>query len=309
MAVEPLLDTAFLRLLDRLSIIIRRAMAGDMQGERRSPHHGSSVEFADFRPYTPGDDFRRIDWNLYARIERIFVKLFVAEEELTFRFLVDSSRSMDWGEPNKLQTARQLAGAFGYLALNGLDRVGAVAFGGGEEKPSYHTMTPVRGKRGVWPFFSFLQNISAAGGEGNGLFAACTRIAHTTRTPGPLFLCSDLFDPQWKESLQMLTATSRSAFDVVLIHILAPQEISPQIEGDARLIDSEGGRTVEITAGTNAISLYRERLAAWRQEVESFCHRRGITYLFVNTATPIEDIVLSYVRHGGQREGYREYTE
>src|SRR5689334_23905240 len=114
---QPLFDSSFLRKLDRLSLQTRRAMAGDMQGERRSPRRGTSVEFADFRPYTPGDDIRQIDWNLYARMERFFLKLFVAEEELTIHILIDNTASMDWGNPNKLLYAKRTSGAFGYIAL------------------------------------------------------------------------------------------------------------------------------------------------------------------------------------------------
>lgn len=115
---EPLFDSAFLRKLDQLSLLTRRAMTGDMQGERRSPRRGSSVEFADFRPYTTGDDFRQIDWNLYARMDRFFLKLFVAEEELTIHLLLDSSTSMDWGVPNKFDYARRLGGALSYISLS-----------------------------------------------------------------------------------------------------------------------------------------------------------------------------------------------
>ena len=114
---EPLFDEAFLRRLERLAVLSRRAMAGQMQGERRSPKRGQSVEFADFRPYAPGDDFRRIDWNAYARLERFFLKLFVEEQDLTVHLLVDTSPSMDWGEPNKLRFALRAAGALGYVAL------------------------------------------------------------------------------------------------------------------------------------------------------------------------------------------------
>jgi len=120
---QPLFDSAFLRKLDRLALLTKRAMAGDMQGERRSPRRGSSVEFADFRPYVAGDDIRQIDWNLYARMDRFYLKLMVAEEELTIHLLVDNTASMDWGEPNKLAYARRAAGAFGYIALSSLDRV------------------------------------------------------------------------------------------------------------------------------------------------------------------------------------------
>ena len=115
LSFHPLFDEAFLYKLERLSILSRRAMAGQLQGERRSPKRGQSVEFADFRPYTPGDDFRRIDWNAYARLERFFLKLFVEEEDLTVHLLVDTSRSMDWGQPNKLWYAVRAAGALGYI--------------------------------------------------------------------------------------------------------------------------------------------------------------------------------------------------
>jgi uncharacterized protein (DUF58 family) len=160
---EPLFDTAFLRKLDRLSLLTRQAMSGEMQGERRSPRRGASVEFADFRPYTPGDDIRQIDWNLYARMERFFLKLFVAEEELTIHMLIDNSRSMDWGEPNKLHYARQAAGAFGYITLSSLDRVTVTAFGAGTEGGAWQ-LPGVRGKRGALPLFSFLQKLSPSSG-------------------------------------------------------------------------------------------------------------------------------------------------
>src|SRR5215211_520294 len=148
----PLFDEAFLRQLDRLALIARRPVAGEMQGERRSPKRGPSVEFADYKPYVSGDDFRQIDWNLYARAERFFLKLFVAEEELTLHLLLDTSRSMDWGDPNKLRYAKRVIGAVGYIALTNLDRITLTAFGQEREL----TMPTQRSKRGVVPLFSFL---------------------------------------------------------------------------------------------------------------------------------------------------------
>jgi uncharacterized protein (DUF58 family) len=111
-----LFDEAFLRKLERIAILSKRAAAGQLQGERRSSKRGQSVEFADFRPYSSGDDFRRIDWNAYARLERFFIKLFIEEEDLTVHLLVDTSKSMDWGNPNKLEYAIRSAGALGYIA-------------------------------------------------------------------------------------------------------------------------------------------------------------------------------------------------
>ncbi len=317
MAREPLFDSAFLRKLDRLALLTRRTLAGDMQGDRRSPRRGSSVEFADFRPYTHGDDIRQIDWNLYARLERFFLKLFVAEEELTVHLLVDTSASMDWGNPNKLDYARRLAGAFGYIALSGLDRVKVTALGAGRAHPSptpqdsaeeqvapppttdsapngLQTMPAVRGRRGAVPLFTFLQQLAPGGASD--LYTTCHRYVQMNRNAGPLLLCSDLFDPRWKEALKALTSRP---FEVVVLHTLAPQERDPQIDGDFRLVDSEGGPAVEITADLDLLRRYRQNLERWQQEIETFCRGRGMSYLPVDTAVPLEEFIFTHARQRG----------
>ncbi len=286
--VAPLFDAAFIRKLDRLSLLTRRAMPGDMQGERRSPRRGSSVEFADSRPYAPGDDIRQIDWNLYARMERFYLKLFVAEEELTIHLLVDTSSSMDWGEPNKLLYARRAAGAFGYIALSGLDRVTVQAVGG----PTA-SLPLVRGKRGALPLFDFLQRMPSGGGS---LVETCRRYMRSARNVGPLLLCSDLLDANWKEALRTLASRP---FEITLLHTLAPQEITPDLDGDFRLIDAESGEPVEITADLETLRQYQNNLREWREEIEAFCSGRGINYVFVDTSVPIEDILLSTLRRRG----------
>jgi uncharacterized protein (DUF58 family) len=287
---EPLFESGFLRKLDRLALLTRRTMIGDIQGERRSPRRGSSVEFADFRPYVAGDDIRQIDWNLYARMERFFLKMFVAEEELTVHMLIDSSASMDFGAPNKLHYARQVAGAFGYTALSSLDRVTVTAFGAGNGRQ----MQGVRGKRGAIPFFQFLQSL-AAGQQGD-LAAACRTYARTTRQPGPLLLCSDLLDPNWEEALRVLGSRP---FEVTLVHLLAPQEIDPQLAGDFRLVDSEGGPAIEISADLDLMRRYKANLEHWCGEVENFCNGRGMNYIFADTSVPIEEFVLKQMRRRG----------
>jgi uncharacterized protein (DUF58 family) len=287
---QPLFDSAFLRKLDRLALLTRRAMAGDMQGDRRSPRRGSSVEFADFRPYTSGDDIRQIDWNLYARMERFFLKLFVAEEELTIHLLVDNTASMEWGEPNKLLYARQAAGAFGYIALSSLDRVTVTAFADG----AMRQLPGVRGKRGALPLFDFLQKLPP--GAGGSLLATCRRYVQTARNAGPLLLCSDLMDANWRDALRAL---SSRPFEITILHILAPQEVRPALDGDFRLLDAEGGEAVEITADLDTLRRYEESLRAWREEIESFCSGHGINYIFANTGVPIEEFVLSNLRRRG----------
>lgn len=287
---QPLLDSTFLRKLDRLALLTRRAMAGDIQGERRSTRRGSSVEFADFRPYTSGDDIRQIDWNLYARMERFFLKLFVAEEELTVHLLVDNTASMDWGQPNKLLYAKRAAAAFGYLALTSLDRVTVTTFadGGARQLPG------VRGKQGALPLFRFLQQLPT--GRSGDLVTTCRRYAQTARNAGPLLLCSDLMDHGWEEALRALTSRP---FEVTVLHILAPQELRPDVDGDFRLVDAEGGVPVEITADVDMLRQYERNLQAWRSEIELFCRGREMNYIFVDTSVPIEEFVLSNLRRRG----------
>ncbi len=284
-----LLEPRFLRMLDRLVLVTGRAMAGDIQGERRSPKRGASVEFADYRPYTPGDDFRQIDWKLYGRMERIFLKLFVAEEELTVHLLVDTSASMDWGEPNKLDYARQAAAAFGYVALSGLDRVTVSAMGASGSK-----LRGVRGKRGAIPLLEFLGKLPSGGAARLG--ETCHRYAQAHTAGGPLLLCSDLMDPNWQAALKALTTRP---FEVTILHTLAPQELRPELEGDFRLLDVEGGEPIEISADAELLHRYDDGLRAWQEEIEQFCHGRGMNYIPVDTAVPIEDLILSTMRQRG----------
>ena len=285
---EALLDPAFLRKLDRLALVLRKAMPGAIQGERRSPRRGASVEFADFRPYTTGDDIRQIDWNLYARMEKFFLKLFVAEEELNIHLLIDASPSMNWGEPNKLQYARKIAAAFGYVALSNLDRVVVHAFGANQQLPS------VRGKRGAIALFQFLQRIPVS--EKLSLAQACQRYAQRATSPGPLLLCSDLFDPDWEAALTNLAARS---FEITLMQVLAPEEIDPQIDGDFRLIDSESGLPIEISADPDVRRRYRESFLAWQEKIEHFCSGRGITFIRADSSVEIEEFFLSQMRRRG----------
>jgi uncharacterized protein (DUF58 family) len=285
-----LFDAAFLAKLDRLALITKRAVPGELQGERRSPKRGASVEFADFKQYVAGDDFRQIDWNLYARMERFYLKLFVAEEELTVHLLVDTSRSMDWGDPNKLLYAKRAAGAMGYIALSNLDRITLTAFG----QPRDTRMPPQRSKRGVVPLFNFLTELQPGGAT---RFAeVCRRYAQTATNPGPLLLCSDLMDEEWQAGLQALLARR---FEITVLHTLAPQEVNPQLEGDVRLVDAEGGAPVDLTADLDLIQRYQRNLESWRDEIGEYCNARGISYVPIETSYPIEDLLLNLLRRRG----------
>jgi uncharacterized protein (DUF58 family) len=287
----PLFDEAFLRKLERLAVMSRRAVTGQMQGERRSSKRGQSVEFADFRPYSMGDDFRRIDWNAYARLERFFIKLFVEEEDLTVHILVDASKSMDWGEPNKLDYAVRTAGALGYIAMVGLDRVTVKALSSSSNGAYYR---PTRGKHNAFGLFSFLQTISANGSAH--LAPRLRTYAATALTQGPLLLLSDLMDDGWADGLRALAGRG---FEVSVIHILSPDELEPEISGDLKLLDSESRSEVEITAEYDLIERYKAGLADWQAEIHQFCAARGINYAPVSTSLPFEELIFAWLRRQG----------
>lgn len=283
---RALLDERFLRRLDRLLLVSRRLRAGQMQGERRSPKRGQSVEFADYRQYSRGDDFRLVDWNVYARLETLFLKLFVEEEDLTVHLLVDRSLSMDWGRPNKLEVARRLAAAVGYVALAGLDRVTVGTIGG-----SATHFPPRRGKQQAHALFDFLASITAEGTTDLG--ERLTRYARTQRRPGPLLLISDLFDPTWEAGVRALLS---GGFDLTVLHLLAPDELEPPLHGDLLLRDIEGGGTLEVTVDGTLLARYQENLTAWRGELRQWLGARGVPYVPIPSDLPVEEIVLSLLR-------------
>jgi uncharacterized protein (DUF58 family) len=285
----------FLLRLERISLAAHKAVAGQTQGERRSPRRGQSVEFADFRPYTTGDDIRRIDWNAYARLEKFFIKLFVEEEDLTVHFIIDASRSMSWGQPQKLDYAIRTAGALGYIALCGLDRITALTIGVGRDG----IFMPHRGKRQALSYFDYLQNCARLAD------AATTKpdparslraYAGQVKRPGPLLVISDLMDDGWLDGLRDLTT---HGFEVSLIHILAPEEADPQLEGDLKLLDAEGGAAVEITADYDLLARYRQNLVAWQTELKDFSQRRGIHYVPLVTTLPLEQLLFTWMRQRG----------
>jgi uncharacterized protein (DUF58 family) len=283
----PLFDEAFLRRLEQLELASRRLTAGRMKGERRSVRRGQSVEFADYRTYAAGDDLRQLDWNAYARLERLFVKLFVEEEDVTVHVLVDASRSMDYGEPNKLDAARRAAAALAYLGLASMDRVSVAFVGDGTASP----MRPLRGKRRAAELFAFL---SAPRTERlTGLASAARAYASRMRGSGPLILVSDLMDPGYLDALRDLAGT-RSQLSV--LHLLAPDELEPEVPPDARLVDRETGQSVEVSGDDDLVDRYRGRLEEWSEEIASFVARRGGAYVRVPSDIDLADLLFDVLR-------------
>jgi uncharacterized protein (DUF58 family) len=290
MTVEPraqLFDEAFLRRLEQLELASRRLTAGRMKGERRSVRRGQSVEFADYRNYSTGDDLRQLDWNVYARLERLFVKLFVEEEDVTVHLLVDASRSMDFGEPNKLDFARRAAAALGYMGLAGMDRVSAAFLGDGHAT----SLRPMRGKRRAFELFDFLA--APRPERHTGLAAAAREYAGRLRGIGPLVLISDLMDPGYLDALRDLAGTR---CQLSVLHVLAPEELDPVVPPDARLVDQETDAGIEVTGDDDLVDRYRARLADWQAEIAQFVGRRGGAFVAVSSDLDIADLLFDVLR-------------
>jgi len=291
-----ILDPAFLPKLERLSFIARRVRAGQVQGERRSSRRGVSTEFADYRDYARGDDLRRVDWNIYARLERPYVKLFEEEEDLAVHLLLDASASMDWGDKasgeNKWLYARRLAAALGHIALTGGDRLTVTALHGPGLQAQFG---PVRGRGHALRLFAWLEDLQATGTTD--LDGALRSYALAGGRAGLAVLASDLFSPTGYTA--GLTALAARGHEVVLMHILAPEETEPPLAGDMRLVDVETGEAQEVTIDSGVQSLYRRRLAAWQEEIRSACQTRSAHYVTLATHTPLEQAVLTHLRRSG----------
>lgn len=287
--MAPLLEPALLRRLEALALQVRRAVSGQMGGERRSNRRGQSVEFADYRNYTPGDDFRLIDWNAYARLDRFMLRLFVAEEELPLSLFVDLSGSMDWGKPNKADTARQLAGAIAYVALAALDRVRLTVFAEGETSGG----APSRGRRAAATLFSRLQSFPAGGVTNyEKLVWPIGR-----QRPGMTVLITDGLGESPLDPA--LTALQRAHQEGAVLQLLAPQEITPDWSGDARLRDAETGVEREFTATPLTQGSYVKALAERTDEIERAAHRRGLRFARLSTSEPIDEMVQITLRRIG----------
>lgn len=288
---QPLLEPQLLAQLERLELVSRKIFRGRMKGERRSKRRGQSVEFADFRNYVPGDDTRFIDWNLYARLDRLFLKLFLEEEDLHFYALIDTSMSMDFGEPTKLHFAKQLAASLGFIGLCRADRVKIEALGAATRKPA-----PVlRGRQSLWRMLEYLNGLEA--GDNVSLVEGIKQFCLRNSGQGILVLITDLLDKSGYEAgLRYLLAQD---FDVYVIQVLSPEELDPDLKGDLRLVDCEDADFAEITVSRPLLERYRRTLAAFLDGAREFCTRRGMNYVMASTETPVEQLVANYLRKRG----------
>lgn len=288
---NELLDPEFLTRIERLEIISRKIFAGKMRGERRSKRRGESVEFADYRNYVVGDDLRFLDWNIYARLDRLFLKLFLEEEDLHVSILIDTSKSMAWGKPEKLLYAKRIAAALAYIGLSNFDRVSLYAYADGIERE----LMGMRGKRNMAKVMEFL---TAAKGDGiSNLAAACKHYAVRHPQPGVLLVLSDFFEKGgFDQGLRYLLGRN---FDLYCVQILSPDEVNPPLVGDLRLRDVEDDDIAEVTVSQALLNRYKQTLRAYCESLREYCTRRGVSYLFTTTEVGFDQMVLSYLRQRG----------
>ncbi|MCP5152966.1 MAG: DUF58 domain-containing protein [Ectothiorhodospiraceae bacterium] len=290
-AAEALVfDTEFLRKLERIEIVARKIFRGQLRGEHTTMRRGRGLELADFRSYQPGDDLRYVDWNIFSRLDRLFLKLYVSEEDVTLNLLVDASASMRFGTPSKFDQARRMAAAIAYVGLCNLDRVSVSVFADGLGLG----MPGLRTKHAMTKILRFLESIEAR--DATNLTAAGRAFAARARHPGLVMVITDLLD--WDDARPGLEALVHRGNEVVVVQLLAEEEIAPPLDGPLRLRDSETGEELRVTVDAELRHLYRRRLDAHLARIEAFCREHAVEYLRASTAIPFEDVVLRYLRRG-----------
>lgn len=295
---EKLFDDKTLRKLEQLSLIASKIRAGAIKGERRSTRRGTSIEFADYRDYTKGDDLRRVDWNIFARLERPFIKLLEEEEDLAVHLLVDASASMDWPrdsesprDQHKFTFARRLLAGLAYISLSGGDRLTVSALADRRAQ----TWGPGRGRGRALDLFAALETFTPGGVTD--LNEALRDYALRGGRAGLCIVVSDFFSPSgYRDGV---TALLGHGHEVTLIHVLAPDEVSPPLTGDLRLVDVESAAGQDVTIDAALRDLYTRRLLAWQQEIGRDCRARGVHYAAVETSIPWEEVILYQLRKLG----------
>jgi uncharacterized protein (DUF58 family) len=285
-----LFDSAFLAKLERLELLARKLFRGQLRGEHSVRRRGRGIEFVDFRQYQPGDDFRHIDWSIFSRLDRLFLRLFTAEEDISLHVLLDCSRSMAFGAPTKFDYARRVAAALAFIGLSHLDRVSIAPF-------SEHLGTGLSGLRGKQQFGQVLDCLSSLECAGaTRLLAASREFSSRTRSPGLVVVISDfLGDEDLGSAIDRLRARGHQ---VMSLQLLAEEEIDPPLDGAVRLVDAETGDVLNVTVDAGLRAAYMRRLEQRLSTLETHCLRVGVDYLRASTMVPFDDLMLSYLRQG-----------
>jgi len=274
-----------------LALVARRIYRGRQRAERRTRKTGAGIEFADHREYAPGDDFRYLDLNVYQRTGRLLIRLFEEEEDLSVYVIVDTSRSMEMGDPPKLDYAKRIAAALSYVALANLDRVSVLGFSDQMET----RLAPTRGKNRIFKVFEFLRPLEA-GGETD-LKTALRTFAAQNKRRGVAILISDLYDPKsFEDGINQLRYAK---FDPYVLHVIDPADARPPLHGDVRLVDHETGETREVTVTPRILDKFAKAHAKYLHEIQEFCGNKQVTYHPLPTSVPFDDAVLRILREGG----------
>lgn len=317
--LQELVSAEFCARLDRMDLASRRVFAGKLQGERRSKRRGQSIEFEDYRNYVAGDDLRHLDWNVFARLDRFFIKVFQHEEDLSCHVVIDVSGSMDAGSPTKLATAQRIAMALSYVALAGNNRVAVSAFDGS----SFRWVGPVRGRRSVQRIGRFIVEAGWPGGRVDGTgevpasigvqgFGGAMRaVAQSRSGKGVMVVLSDFLAPEgYEEGLRLLAGAGSTGFDTWCVQVLSPGELdpakegaradgSPSLAGDLELMDVETGRRASVTLTAELLARYRTGVQAYVERLREFCASRGMSHLLVPSDADTEMLVVQHLRARG----------
>jgi len=288
---ESLLDPEFMRRLEQLQLVARRVYVGRTKGERRSPLKGISAEFADYRQYVRGDDLRFIDWNVYGRLDRLFLKLFYEEQDLHFRVLFDSSASMGFGEPRKILFAKKTAAALAYIGLADMDRVSVAALAG----DVMDLLPPARGKNQARKLLRFLENVPC---DGETALAPAAR-RFLVRCPGKGLgvLITDFLDPGgYEETIRLFL---QRQWELFVVHVLSRDEREPEHRGNLKLVDSETGRFTEVTINQPLLNRYRRTVEQFCGGIKQFCTARGVAYFGATSDVSVERMILEFFRKRG----------
>jgi len=284
-------DEEFQKHLEYLAIISRRIFSGSSRAERRSRKTGSGIEFADYRQYSPGDDYRYLDWNVYGRLGRLLLRLFEEEEDLWIYLILDCSGSMRSGEPSKLNYCKKLLSVIAYIGLSNLDRISVVTI----RDSIVSRLAPTRGKKFIFRIFEFLRPLDASGRTN--LKDALKEFVTKNRRPGVAVLISDLYDPEGFQSGINLLRYHR--FEPYVIHIVDPRDLHPGLHGDILLEDIETGEIREITVTPQLLERYIRAHREYCRQISDFCTQKHIPLFSLSTKTTFEDAVLNILRHGG----------
>jgi len=282
-------DEAFLRKLEYLSIVARRAFGGGLRAERRSRKVGAGIEFADHRDYAAGDDLRYVDWAVYARLERLLLRLFQEEEDLHVYLLVDTSASMAAG--GKLDHAARIAAALAYVGLANLDRVSVIPCANAGALPTRLT----RGRGSVIPLLRSLEGMEARGTTS--LAASVAAFVRRAPRPGVAILISDFYDQDgYAEALDLLRYRRH---EPTAIHVWSVEEAEPTVLGDVELYDLESGDSRALTIDERMLESYRAAHQALTEGLVRHCAARGVSYVRADLRVPFDETVLHLFRRTG----------